>query len=244
MRVEIWSDIACPFCYIGKARFEKGLAAFAHRGEVEVHHRSFELNPNAGDPPGGPVTQMLVEKYGLSPEQAEAAERDVAASAAGEGLEYGEGRLISGSTFDLHRLLHAARALGEKEHDALLDAFYRAHFADLLNLNDEETLLRVVTEAGIDETEARAVLADKEAYAEAVRTDEREAAQLGATGVPFFVIDRRFGVSGAQPPEVFTQALDQAYAAGGGLVTVATAAAGTDAPVCEDGACEVPDPRP
>ena len=243
MRVEIWSDIACPFCYIGKARFEKGLAAFAHRGEVEVHHRSFELNPNAGGPPGGPVTEMLVEKYGLSPEQAEAAERDVAAQAAGEGLEYGEGRLISGSTFDLHRLLHAARAQGEKTHEALLDAFYRAHFADLLNLDDEETLLSVTTAAGFGEAEARAVLADKEAFAEAVRADERAAAQLGATGVPFFVIDRRFGVSGAQPAEVFTQALDQAYEAGGGLVTVAAAASGNEAPVCDDGACEIPEAR-
>ncbi|MBO8190838.1 DsbA family oxidoreductase [Streptomyces oryzae] len=244
MRVEIWSDIACPWCYIGKARFEKGLAAFAHRDEVEVVHRSFELDPNAGGPSGLPVVRHLADKYGLTPAQAEAAEARVAETAHGEGLGYASGRLMNGSTFALHRLLHHAKRQGPAAHAALLDALYSANFAELLPLGDPETVVSVATGAGLDETEVRRVLADQDAYAEDVRTDEREAAALGATGVPFFVLDRRFGVSGGQPAEVFTQALEQAYAAAGGLVQV-----GADSGVsgqqhssdaCEDGACEVP----
>lgn len=245
MRVEIWSDIACPWCYIGKARFEKGLAAFAHRDEVEVVHRSFELDPSAGEPSGEPVLKLLSDKYGLSPEEAEAAEARVAETARGEGLGYASGRLMNGSTFDLHRLLHHAKKRGPEAHAALLDAFYRANFADLLPLGDPEAVVTVAAGAGFDEAETSAVLADKDAYADEVRADEREAAELGATGVPFFVIDRRFGVSGGQPAEVFTQALEQARTAGGGLVQVA----GQDeaAAVCGDdegGACDVPGGRP
>lgn len=245
MRVEIWSDIACPWCYIGKARFEKGLSVFAHRDEVEVVHRSFELNPSAGEPSGKPVTQLLVDKYGLSPEDAETADANVADTARGEGLRYEPGRLMNGSTFDLHRLLHHAKKRGPGAHTALLDAFYRANFADLLPLGDPETVVTVAARAGFDEAETSAVLADKDAYADDVRADEREAAELGATGVPFFVIDRRFAVSGGQPAEVFTQALEQAHTPHGGLVR----AAGQDesAPVCGDGdggACDVPGARP
>ncbi|MDJ1133073.1 DsbA family oxidoreductase [Streptomyces iconiensis] len=242
MRVEIWSDIACPWCYIGKARFEKGLASFAHRDEVEVVHRSFELDPSAGEPSGKPVVQLLADKYGLAPEQAEAAEARVADAARSEGLGYESGRLMNGSTFDLHRLLHHAKKRGPEAHAALLDAFYRANFAELLPLGDPETVVTVARLAGLDEAETSAVLADKDAYADDVRADEREAAELGATGVPFFVIDRRFGVSGGQPAEVFTQALEQAHTASGGLVQVAGQDA--DAPVCEDGTCDVPAERP
>ncbi|MBO8198208.1 DsbA family oxidoreductase [Streptomyces smyrnaeus] len=246
MRVEIWSDIACPWCYIGKARFEKGLAAFAHRDEVEVVHRSFELDPNAGAPTGLPVTRLLADKYGLTPEQARAAEARVAETAHAEGLGYASGRLMNGSTFALHRLLHHAARQGPAVHAALLDAFYRANFADLRPLGEPETVVSVATGAGLDEAEVRRVLADEDAYAEDVRADEREAAALGATGVPFFVLDRRFGVSGGQPAEVFTQALEQAYAAAGGPVRVA-AAAGTPGPegaaACDDGTCEVPAQR-
>nr|WP_180218087.1 DsbA family oxidoreductase [Streptomyces albus] len=230
---------ACPWCYIGKARFEKGLAAFAYRDEVEVVHRSFELDPNAGPPSGEPVTRLLADKYGMTPEQAEAAEARVAAAAHGEGLGYASGRLMSGSTFALHRLLHHAKAQGPAVHTALLDAFYRAMFADLLPLGDPETVVSVAAGAGLDEGGVRRVLADEDAYAADVRADEREAAALGATGVPFFVLDRRFGVSGGQPAEVFTQALEQAYAAAG-PVPVAAAGVREDAPVCADGSCEVP----
>ncbi|MDT9685518.1 DsbA family oxidoreductase [Streptomyces sp. TRM76323] len=234
MRVEIWSDIACPWCYIGKARFEEGLAAFAHRDRVEVVYRSFELDPGRARGDVAPVVDMLAAKYGRTPEEARAMEEHVASVAHGQGLAYRvEGRL-HGSTFDVHRLLHLAKARGRQE--ALLDLAYRANFAEERSVYDPEVLVRLAVEAGLDEAEARAVLADGAAYADDVRADEREAAELGATGVPFFVLDRRYGVSGGQPAEVFTQALEQAWQ-GRALQPAATAG---PAPACDaDGACAV-----
>ncbi|MCF3964592.1 DsbA family oxidoreductase [Streptomyces fuscigenes] len=216
MRVEIWSDIACPWCYIGKARFEKGLAAFPHRDEVEVVHRSFELDPRAAAASGETVVDMLAAKYGRTREEAAAMEEQVASNARSEGLGYRiEGR-DHGNTFDIHRLLHLAKARGR--HSELLDLAYRANFAEERSVYARETLLALGVEAGLDEAEVASVLGDPEAYAEEVRADEREAAELGATGVPFFVLDRRYGVSGGQPAELFTQALQQAWETRGAAV--------------------------
>jgi len=233
MRVEIWSDIACPWCYIGKARFEKGLDAFAHRDEVEVVHRSFELDPGRERGDTAPVVDMLAKKYGRTREEAQAMEEHVASNARSEGLEYRvEGR-DHGNTFDIHRLLHLAKARGRQ--DELLTLAYRANFAEERSVFDPDVLLALAVEAGLDEQEARRVLADVSAYADDVRADEREAAELGANGVPFFVFDRRYGVSGGQPAELFTQALEQAWQGR------EAAPAGEDAAVCDaDGACEVP----
>ncbi|MEU1124887.1 DsbA family oxidoreductase [Streptomyces sp. NPDC005899] len=209
MRVEIWSDIACPWCYIGKARFEKGLAAFAHRDEVEVVHRSFELDPGRAKGDTEQVVDMLARKYGRSPEEARGMEANVAANARAEGLGYRTEGRDHGNTFDIHRLLHLAKARGRQ--DELLSAAYRANFAEERSVFDDAVLADLAVEAGLDADEARAVLADPEAYADDVRTDEREAAELGANAVPFFVLDRRYGISGGQPSEVFVQALEQAW---------------------------------
>ncbi|MBX9425950.1 MULTISPECIES: DsbA family oxidoreductase [Streptomyces] len=233
MRVEIWSDIACPWCYIGKARFEKGLADFAHREGVEVVHRSFELDPNRAKGDTGPVLEMLARKYGRTLDEARAMEAHVASNAHAEGLDYRTEGRDHGNTFDIHRLLHLAKDRGLQ--NELLDLAYRANFAEERSVFDPETLVTLGVEAGLDETEVRAVLADDSAYAEAVRADEREAAELGANGVPFFVLDRRYGISGGQPAEVFTQALEQAWQ-GRVLQPV-----GSGAEVCgPDGSCEVP----
>ncbi|MEU3580303.1 DsbA family oxidoreductase [Streptomyces globisporus] len=236
MRVEIWSDIACPWCYIGKARFEKGLAEFAHRDEVEVVHRSFELDPSRAKGDTALVIDMLAEKYGRSREEAAAMEANVAANAQSEGLGYRTEGRDHGNTFDIHRLLHLAKARGRQ--DELLTLAYRANFAEERSVFDAEVLVALAEEAGLDAVEARAVLADPEAYADDVRTDEREAAELGANAVPFFVLDRRYGISGGQPSEVFVQALEQAWKdrPATDLTTV-----GGDAAACDtDGACEVP----
>ncbi|MER6617207.1 DsbA family oxidoreductase [Streptomyces xantholiticus] len=232
MRVEIWSDIACPWCYIGKARFEKGLEAFAHRDEIEVVHRSFELDPNRAGHDTAPVVDMLAKKYGRTREEARAMEEHVASAARSEGLEYRTEGRDHGNTFDIHRLLHLARARGLQ--DELLTLAYRANFAEERSVFDPEVLVALAAEAGLDEQEVRRVLADEAAYADEVRADEREAAELGVTGVPFFVFDRRYGVSGGQPAELFTQALEQAWQ--GRAVTPLGGAAACDA----DGACEVP----
>ncbi|MFE7593125.1 MULTISPECIES: DsbA family oxidoreductase [unclassified Kitasatospora] len=208
MRVEIWTDINCPWCYIGKARFEQALAAFPHREEVEVVHRSFELDPRAPHE-ARPVVPLLAAKYGMSLEQAEAAEARIAENAHAEGLPYlREGRDAANS-FDMHRLLHFAEEHGRQ--GQLLDALYRANFAEERSAFEEGRLVELAVEAGLDGEAAAAVLADPEAYAEAVREDETTASAMGATGVPFFVLDRRLGVSGAQPAETFTRALEQAW---------------------------------
>ncbi|OIK26660.1 DsbA family oxidoreductase [Streptomyces malaysiense] len=211
MRVEIWSDIACPWCYVGKARFEKALAAFPHREDVEVVHRSFELDPGRAKGDVESVLTMLTRKYGMTEAQAEAGEDNLGAQAAAEGLDYRTRGRDHGNTFDMHRLLHLAKDRGRQ--DELIQALYRANFAEERSVfaEGDERLVELATGAGLDAAEARAVLADPEAYADAVREDEREAAELGANGVPLFVLDRKYGVSGAQPAEVFTQALDRAW---------------------------------
>ncbi|MGW0333973.1 DsbA family oxidoreductase [Streptomyces sp. NPDC003011] len=211
MRVEIWTDIACPWCYVGKARFDKALEAFPHRDQVEVVHRSFELDPNRAKGDVQPVLTMLTKKYGMSEAQAQAGEENLGAQAAAEGLEYRTRGRDHGNTFDMHRLLHLAKERGKQ--DALIQLLYRANFAEERSLfaEGDERLVELAVAAGLDAEAARAVLADPTAYADDVRADEREAARLGASGVPFFVLDRTYGVSGAQPAEVFAQALDQAW---------------------------------
>ncbi|MEU5162210.1 DsbA family oxidoreductase [Streptomyces sp. NPDC020875] len=211
MRVEIWSDIACPWCYIGKARFERGLAEFAGRDEVEVVHRSFELDPDRPKHETVPVVEILREKYGRTEDEARGMEEHVAATARADGLPYDTAHRDHGNSFDIHRVLHLAKDRGRQS--ALLDLVYRANFADERSVYDDEVLIAVAVEAGLDEAEVRAVVADRSAYADEVRADEREAAELGARGVPFFVFDRRYGISGAQPVETFAQALERAWAA-------------------------------
>ncbi|MFI8188193.1 DsbA family oxidoreductase [Streptomyces sp. NPDC085946] len=238
MRVEIWSDIACPWCYVGKARFDKALAAFPHRDRVEVVHRSFELDPGRAKDDVQPVVTMLTRKYGMSEAQALAGEDNLGAQAAAEGLPYRTRGRDHGSTFDMHRLLHLAKERGRQ--DALLEILYRANFAEERSVfADDERLVELAAEAGLDAGAARAVLADPAAYADAVRADEREAAELGATGVPFFVLDRTYGVSGAQPAEVFARALAQAWGERSPLKPVRPGGQ-PDADACGPDGCAVP----
>ncbi|MFI8294389.1 DsbA family oxidoreductase [Streptomyces nigra] len=236
MRVEIWSDIACPWCYVGKARFEKALAAFPHRDQVEVVHRSFELDPGRAKGDIQPVITMLTKKYGMSAAQAQAGEENLGAQAAAEGLAYRTEGRDHGNTFDMHRLLHVAKRHGRQ--DELIQILYRANFAEERSVfaEGDDRLVELAVEAGLDADEVRRVLADPEAYADDVRADEREAAQLGATGVPFFVLDRTYGVSGAQPAEVFTQALTQAWGDRSPLTLLDTG----DADACGPDGCAVP----
>ncbi|MFF5345184.1 DsbA family oxidoreductase [Streptomyces althioticus] len=237
MRVEIWSDIACPWCYVGKARFEKALASFPHRDGVEVVHRSFELDPGRARTDVEPVLTMLTKKYGMSQAQAEAGEDNLGAQAAAEGLPYRTRGRDHGGTFDMHRLLHFAREHGRRER--LLDLLYRANFAEERSLfGDDERLVELAGAAGLDPEAARAVLADPEAYAAEVRADEQDAARLGARGVPFFVLDRKYGVSGAQPVDVFTRALTQAWDERSPLTLVD---GDTDAEACGPDGCAVPE---
>ncbi|MEV0635537.1 DsbA family oxidoreductase [Streptomyces sp. NPDC050619] len=236
MRVEIWTDIACPWCYVGKARFEKALATFPHSDDVEVVHRSFELDPGRAKDDTLSVITMLTKKYGMSEAQAHAGEDNLGELAAAEGLEYRTRGRDHGSTFDMHRLLHLAKEHGKQ--DKLLDALYQANFAEERSVftEGEERLLELAVAAGLPADDARKVLTDPTAYAEEVRADEREAAELGANGVPFFVLDRKYGISGAQPAEVFTQALTQAWGERSPLKLIDQ----SDAQACGPDGCEVP----
>ncbi|MEW2411413.1 DsbA family oxidoreductase [Streptomyces griseoviridis] len=242
MRVEIWSDIACPWCYVGKARFEKALAAFPHRDGVEVVHRSFELDPGRAKDDVQPVLTMLTKKYGMSEAQARAGEENLGAQAAAEGLPYRTEGRDHGNTFDMHRLLHLAKEHGRQ--DELIQLLYRANFAEERSVftGGDERLVELAVAAGLDADAARAVLADPAAYADEVRADERAAAELGAGGVPFFVLDRTYGVSGAQPAEVFTQALTQAWGERAPLKLLDSVGDGGngDAAACGPDGCAVP----
>jgi len=202
LTVEIWSDIVCPWCYVGKRRLESALARF--EPPVEVTWRSFELDPSAPRERDLPAAEHLAAKYGMSVEQARASQAQLTELAAAEGLEYHLDRTRGGNSFDAHRMIHLAAAHGLQ--DAAKERLMRAYFTEAEPIGDPDTLVRLMGAIGIDEDEARAVL-DGDAYADAVRADEQLARQIGIQGVPFFVLDRRYGVSGAQPADVLLEAL-------------------------------------
>lgn len=217
MHVEIWSDVACPWCYVGKRRLEAALAGFEHRDQVTVTWRSFELDPSAPRTTGVDAATHLSQKYGIPREQAEAMQARVTAIAAEDGLEYRLDRQRIANTFDAHRLVHLGAAHGIQ--DAVKERLFRAHLGEGADLGDRDTLERLAVEAGLPADEAREVLLT-EGFAEEVREDERTAAQLGIRGVPFFVVDRTFAASGAQPAEVLRDLLQRALPAEPAIPTV------------------------
>lgn len=210
MQIEIWSDVVCPWCYLGKRRFETALAQFPHRDEVSIVHRSFQLDPSAPTDHTVETATMLATKYGMPPERVDQVQREMTERAAADGLDYHLDGQRTGNTVDAHRLVHLAATRGRQ--DELVERLYRAYFTEQRSVFDAESLLAVAVEAGLDEAEARAVL-DGDAFADAVEADIEQAREYGITGVPFYVIDGRYGVSGAQPVEVFSSALEQAHAA-------------------------------
>jgi len=209
MKVEVWSDVVCPWCYIGKRRFEHALAAFDGRADVEVEWRSFQLNP---DQPRGAVDDHdahLAAKLGATLEQVRQMNARLVALAAAEGLDYHFETYKVVNTIDAHRILHLAKAhgLGNEAHERLL----RAQLVEGQLLEDPATLARLAGEIGVDEAEAAQALASG-AYEADVEADVAEARALGIDAVPFFVFDRRYGIPGAQPADVFLSALQQVAA--------------------------------
>jgi predicted DsbA family dithiol-disulfide isomerase len=205
LTIEIWSDVVCPWCYVGKRRIEKALAAFEHRDEVEVVWRSFELDPNAPPARAKTSAEHLADKYGMTVEQAEGTNDQMTALAASEGLEYHLDRTRGGNSFAAHRLIQRAHEEGHQ--DAMKERLMRAYFTEGEAIGDRDTLVRLAGDVGID---GEAALTDEQ-YAAAVRGDEELAARIGIRGVPYFVLGRRYGVSGAQPSEILLQALDKAW---------------------------------
>ena len=206
--MEIWSDVVCPWCYIGKRRFEAALESFEHADEVTVMWRSFELDQEAPKESEGTAAERLAAKYGMSVERAETLHGEMTERAAAEGLEFRFDLARGGNTFDAHRLIHLAATYGHQA--AAQERLMRAYFTEGERIADQDTLIRLLAEVGVDAEEARDVL-ETDRFADDVREDELLAAQLGIQGVPFFVLDRRLGVSGAQPPEVLVQALQRAW---------------------------------
>jgi predicted DsbA family dithiol-disulfide isomerase len=208
MQVEIWSDVVCPWCYLGKRRFEQALESFGHRDEVTVVYRSFELDPSA--PPGvtTPTVELLANRYGMSVQRANDIQRQMEQRAAQDGLEFRMEGLRSGNTRDAHRLLQLAKAHGRQAE--LAERLHRAYFSEQKSVFDHSSLTELAVEAGLDRDDVLKVLASEE-YGDAVDADGATARSLGANGVPFFVIDRRLGISGAQPAEAIAQILDRAW---------------------------------
>ena len=210
MRVDIWSDVVCPWCYVGKRRFEKALARFDNRDDLQVVHRSFQLNPAASCDRTSSRREMLMQKYRLTPAQVEEMDARMTKTAAAEGLDFHLEGTATGNTFDAHQLVHLAGNGGAP--DVLVERFYRAYFTEQRSLFDRDSLLELAADAGLDREDAAATLRTN-GYADAVAADIETARRLGATGVPFFVIDERYGISGAQAPEVFLDVLQRAAGA-------------------------------
>lgn len=212
MRIDIWSDIACPWCYVGKRRLETALAAFPHRDEVEVVWHSFELMPDAPEQPVETAQEMLARKFGVPREQAAEMQQRVSGLAAEEGMSWDHEHSVHVRTRSAHRLLHLAlEEGGPVQQSALKEALLDAYFAQAANVADPALLTSLATSVGLDGDRVAEVL-DSQEYDDAVEADVAQAARYGATGVPFYVIDEKYGVSGAQPAELFAQVLDKAWA--------------------------------
>ena len=210
MHVEIWSDIACPWCYVGKRRFEAALARYEHSGEVTVTWRSFELDPQAPPERSGDYAAHLARKYGMSREEAVAMHDRMTETAAADGLDFRFDIVRAGNTFDAHRVVHLAAAHGAQE--AMQERIMRAYLTEGELISDHATLERLAVDVGLPGDEVREVLAG-DRYAAEVREDERTAARFGINAVPFFVVDRAIGASGAHPPAQLLELLRQARAA-------------------------------
>jgi len=218
MNVEIWSDIACPWCYIGKRRFEAAMNAFEHRDEVLVTWRSFELDPDAPSERKGDRAAQLAQKYGMSHGQAVGMQDHMTEVAARDGLDFRFDMARAGNTFDAHRLVHLAAA--HDRQDAMKERLLAAYLGEGELMADRTALERLAVDVGLGRAEVREVL-DGQRYAAEVLEDERAAASLGISAVPFFVVDRSFGASGAQSPEILGKLLERAWAERSPLSVVA-----------------------
>lgn len=235
MQVDVWSDVVCPWCFVGLANLAEALERFEHGDEVEVVLHSFQLEPDAPARDDTPLDTLLSRKYGLSAEQVRANQQQLVALGAERGIDFRFDDAIRANTFDAHRLLHHAAAHG-LAHE-LKQRLGRAYFTEGQLISDDAVLRRLAEEVALDGDEAAAIL-DSDLHAEDVRSDLATARQIGVTGVPFFVVDRRLGVSGARPAEVLVGVLEQAWAERSpGIVTVA---GGDDAAACGPDGCEVP----
>jgi predicted DsbA family dithiol-disulfide isomerase len=236
MQVEVFSDVVCPWCYIGKRHMEQALAQFPHADEVTVTYRSYQLDPSTPANASGTLTERLAAKYGVSPAQAQAMNDRVTGVAAEAGLDYHLDKAHPANTFDAHRLLHFAAAHDKQAE--LKERLMASYFSEGKRIGDVDVLVREAEAVGLDGAAARAML-DGDEYTDEVNADLALARAFGVSGVPFFVIDRAYGLSGAQPAEVIRQALENAWMESHPLTMVGAADTMGDAGQCEDGVCRV-----
>lgn len=235
IKVDIWSDIACPWCYIGKRRFEAALAEFSQREQVDVVWHSFELDPAASLVNPTHARENLAAKYGETPEGAQKMIDHMTSMAAGEGLDFHFDTLKLTNTFQGHQVIHLAAEYGLQ--DTAKERLLKAYLSDGEDLGDMDTLVRLAEDVGLDGGEVRAAL-EQQTYTQAVRNDETQAQAYGISGVPFFVLNGEYGVSGAQSPTILLNALDQVWQEQRPLQLIGSAR--NDAEGCEDGSCAVP----
>jgi predicted DsbA family dithiol-disulfide isomerase len=235
MQVEIWSDVACPWCYIGKRRFETALKQFKHQDQVEVIWRSYQLDPSAPRASGQNVNEVLAKKMRVSREKAVAMNDHVTKLAAQEGLDYHMDQAQYDNSFDAHRLVHLAAAHGKQ--DAMEERLFKAYFTDGVAIGEKEALIQLASEIGLDAAEARATL-DGDAYADEVLADVERAEAFGIQGVPFFAIDETYGISGAQPAELFKSTMEEIWTKAHPLIQLASTSS-DDAGQCTDGSCAI-----
>ena len=208
LRVDVWSDVVCPWCYIGKRRLEAALAKFAHRDDVELVWRAFELDPRAPTVASADHTERIAKKYGRTRAQVEEMTRNITKLAAAEGIAFKLEESRQGNTFDAHRVLHLASEHGLQ--DAVKERFFRGYMTEGEAIGEREVLVRLAADAGLDAEEVRGVLAS-DRFAKEVRGEEEAAQRIGITGVPFFVVGGKIGVSGAQSADVLLGALEQGW---------------------------------
>lgn len=204
MKVEIWSDIACPFCYIGKRKFEHALDGFNQKDEVEVVYKSFQLDANAPQNTTETMNQMLAKKYGQSVEQVEQMQKQVTVQANEVGLDYHLNDAKMTNTLDAHRLIHLAKEKGKMSE--MKEQLLKSYFVEGKHVGEIESLVEIAAAVGLDKEEVTSVLASDQ-YKKEVEADMQEGVQLGVQGVPFFVFNRKYAVSGAQPSNVFSEVL-------------------------------------
>ncbi|POY38950.1 disulfide bond formation protein DsbA [Solitalea longa] len=233
MKVEIWSDIACPFCYIGKRRLENALEQFPNKEQVEIVWHSFELDPNAKYDEGKDIHDILSAKYGRDRDWAIQMSEQVSAMAKEEGLDFDFSKNVPANTFNAHRLIHLANKHGKQ--DEAKERLLKAYFTEGQDVDSKQVLVKLGEEIGLNTIEIEKML-DSDEFGYDVRVDEQEANHIGVRGVPFFVVNRKYGISGAQPLEVFTDTLNKAWSEEHPLEIVNDNGVGMCSP---DGTCEV-----
>lgn len=233
MKVDIWSDVYCPWCYLGKRRLEKALTQFEHRDQVEVIWHSFQLDPNAPKESSSTTNELLARKMGRSVKEVETMQARLTNLAAEEGLEYHLDRAIPGNSFDAHRLVHLAAKQGLQ--GEMKERLMKAYFTDSLSVGKADVLVQLGTEVGLDADEVRAML-ESDAYADEVYQDIRAAMEIGIQGVPFFVFNDKYAVSGAQQSELFLTALNRTWKDFYQPLEVISA---PDSAVCDDESCAI-----